>query len=172
MRWHADRESRGDKTIIFSDNIFALEHYARKLDRPFIAGYVTHNERQKLLVDFKNLKASLGRSSSRRLATPRSICRRRALSFRSPRILARAVRRRSDWSYPSPKTQREKGGANAYFYTLISKDTQEMYYSGKRQQFLVDQGYAFRVILPEEVLRRRSRGREGASKLQHKEGAA
>ena len=35
---------------------------------------------------------------------------------------------------------------NAFFYTLISRDTQEMFYSGKRQQFLVDQGYAFRVI--------------------------
>ena len=35
---------------------------------------------------------------------------------------------------------------NAFFYTLISRDTQEMFYSGKRQQFLVDQGYAFKVI--------------------------
>ena len=34
---------------------------------------------------------------------------------------------------------------NAFFYTLISRDTQEMYYSTKRQQFLVDQGYAFKV---------------------------
>ncbi len=35
---------------------------------------------------------------------------------------------------------------NAFFYTLISRDTQEMFYSTKRQQFLVDQGYAFKVI--------------------------
>ena len=35
---------------------------------------------------------------------------------------------------------------NAFFYTLVSTDTQEMYFSAKRQQFLVDQGYAFRVI--------------------------
>ncbi len=35
---------------------------------------------------------------------------------------------------------------NAFFYTLVSKDTQEMYYSTKRQQFLVDQGYAFKVV--------------------------
>jgi len=28
----------------------------------------------------------------------------------------------------------------------VSRDTQEMYYSAKRQQFLVDQGYAFKVI--------------------------
>ena len=29
---------------------------------------------------------------------------------------------------------------NAFFYTLVSRDTKEMYYSGKRQQFLGDQG--------------------------------
>lgn len=28
----------------------------------------------------------------------------------------------------------------------MSKDTQEMFYSTKRQQFLIDQGYAFKVI--------------------------
>lgn len=37
-------------------------------------------------------------------------------------------------------------GFNAFFYFLVSKDTQEMYYSTKRQQFLIDQGYSFKVI--------------------------
>ena len=36
-------------------------------------------------------------------------------------------------------------GYNAFFYSLVSKDTQEMYYSTKRQQFLIDQGYSFKV---------------------------
>jgi len=35
---------------------------------------------------------------------------------------------------------------NAFFYTLVSRDTQEMYFSTKRQQFLIDQGYSFKVI--------------------------
>jgi DNA excision repair protein ERCC-3 len=35
---------------------------------------------------------------------------------------------------------------NAFFYSLVCKDTLEMYYSAKRQQFLVDQGYQFKVI--------------------------
>jgi len=41
---------------------------------------------------------------------------------------------------------RSEHGFNAHFYSLVSQDTQEMYYSSKRQQFLVDQGYAFHVI--------------------------
>ena len=35
---------------------------------------------------------------------------------------------------------------NAFYYSLVSLDTQEMYYSAKRQQFLVDQGYSFKVV--------------------------
>jgi len=42
--------------------------------------------------------------------------------------------------------RRNDEGFNAFFYSLVSKDTQEMYYSTKRQQFLIDQGYAFKVI--------------------------
>lgn len=37
---------------------------------------------------------------------------------------------------------------NAFFYSLVSQDTQEMAYSTKRQRFLVDQGYSFKVICP------------------------
>lgn len=42
--------------------------------------------------------------------------------------------------------RRNDEGFNAFFYSLVLKDTQEMYYLTKRQAFLVDQGYAFKVI--------------------------
>lgn len=35
---------------------------------------------------------------------------------------------------------------NAFFYTLVSTDTQEMFYSSKRQQYLIDQGYTFKIV--------------------------
>ena len=35
---------------------------------------------------------------------------------------------------------------NAYYYSLVSADTRETYYSSKRQRFLVEQGYAFKVL--------------------------
>ena len=44
---------------------------------------------------------------------------------------------------PKPGSNEEY---NAHFYTLVSQDTQEMYYSTKRQRYLVDQGYAFTVV--------------------------
>lgn len=42
VKWH---EARGDKTIVFSDNIFALLSYARQLGRPFIYGDTSNRER-------------------------------------------------------------------------------------------------------------------------------
>ena len=35
---------------------------------------------------------------------------------------------------------------NAFFYTIVSKNTNEMIYSNKRHRFLVDQGYYFTII--------------------------
>ena len=35
VRYH---ERRGDKTIVFSDNVFALKHYAIKMNKPYIYG--------------------------------------------------------------------------------------------------------------------------------------
>jgi DNA excision repair protein ERCC-3 len=60
--------------------------------------------------------------------------------------------------------RRNDEGFNAFFYSLVSKDTQEMFYSTKRQQFLIDQGYSFKVIthldglddLPELVYKTRT----------------
>lgn len=59
--------------------------------------------------------------------------------------------------------RRNDEGFNAFFYSLVSRDCEEMYYSTKRQQFLIDQsvqtlirllfadilsrGYAFKVKL-------------------------
>ena len=60
--------------------------------------------------------------------------------------------------------RRDDEGFNAFFYSLISKDTLEMFYSTKGQQFLADHGYTFKVIahlegmgnIPELVYRTRN----------------
>ena len=44
-----------------------------------------------------------------------------------------------------PKANQTQGGFNAFFYTLVSTDTREVFYSSKRQQYLVDQGYTYKV---------------------------
>lgn len=138
-------EKRGDKIIVFSDNLFALKAYGLKLHKGLIYGETSAAERLLLLDNFQNndsvntiLLSKIGDTS---LDLPEATVliqisshygSRRQEAQRLGRIL-RAKRRNDE-------------GFSAFFYSLVSKDTREMYYSAKRQAFLVDQGYAFKVI--------------------------
>jgi DNA excision repair protein ERCC-3 len=157
-------ESRGDKVIVFSDNVYALEAYAKHLGKAYIHGQTGTHERLRILDNFQhNEQVSLpqyihnshgawltqeqintvflSKIGDTSLDLPEATCliqisshygSRRQEAQRLGRIL-RAKRRNDE-------------GFNAFFYSLVSKDTNEMYYSSKRQAFLVDQGYAFKVI--------------------------
>ena len=138
-------EKRGDKIIVFSDNVYALQAYAKKLRKAFIFGGTPQQERLQILENFQHndevntiFLSKIGDTS---LDLPEATCliqisshygSRRQEAQRLGRILR--AKRRND------------AGFNAFFYSLVSKDTQEMVYSAKRQAFLVDQGYAFKVI--------------------------
>ncbi|KAH7884672.1 P-loop containing nucleoside triphosphate hydrolase protein [Phlebopus sp. FC_14] len=138
-------EGRGDKIIVFSDNVYALEAYAKKLGKPYIHGGTGQVERMRVLQWFQhdsNVNTIfLSKVGDTSIDLPEATCliqisshfgSRRQEAQRLGRIL-RAKRRNDE-------------GFNAFFYSLVSKDTQEMFYSTKRQQFLIDQGYAFKVI--------------------------
>jgi DNA excision repair protein ERCC-3 len=138
-------EKRGDKIIVFSDNVYALERYALKLGKAYIYGGTPQNERMRILENFQHNEQVntifLSKIGDTSLDLPEATCliqisshygSRRQEAQRLGRIL-RAKRRNDE-------------GFNAFFYSLVSKDTDEMYYSSKRQAFLVDQGYAFKVI--------------------------
>jgi DNA excision repair protein ERCC-3 len=138
-------EKRGDKIIVFADNVYALRMYALKLNKPFIYGDTPQAERLRILDNFQHNEnintVFLSKIGDTSLDLPEATCliqisshygSRRQEAQRLGRIL-RAKRRNDE-------------GFNAFFYSLVSKDTQEMYYSSKRQAFLVDQGYAFKVI--------------------------
>ena len=138
-------EARGDKIIVFSDELYSLKQYALKLNKVFIYGSTGQAERMQVLQNFQfNPQVNtlfLSKIGDTSLDLPEATCliqisshygSRRQEAQRLGRIL-RAKRRNDE-------------GFNAFFYSLVSKDTQEMYYSSKRQAFLVDQGYAFKVI--------------------------
>jgi DNA excision repair protein ERCC-3 len=142
IKYHEDR---GDKLIVFSDNVYALEKYAKKLGKAYIYGDTPQAERLRILENFQhNPDVStifLSKIGDTSLDLPEATCliqisshygSRRQEAQRLGRIL-RAKRRNDE-------------GFNAFFYSLVSKDTDEMFYSSKRQAFLVDQGYAFKVI--------------------------
>ncbi|KJH42646.1 DNA repair helicase rad25 [Dictyocaulus viviparus] len=46
-------ERRNDKIIVFSDNVFALKKYAIEMNKPFLYGETSQNERMKILQNFQ-----------------------------------------------------------------------------------------------------------------------
>lgn len=44
------------------------------------------------------------------------------------------------------RSNASSSGSQSFFYSLISTDTMEMYFANKRRRYLVDQGYAYKVV--------------------------
>ncbi|PNF15472.1 DNA excision repair protein haywire [Cryptotermes secundus] len=143
VRYH---ERRGDKTIVFSDNVFALKHYAIKMNKPYIYGPTSQNERIQILQNFK-FNPKVNTIFVSKVADT---------SFDLPeanvliQISSHGGSRRQEAQRLGRILRAKKGAIaeeyNAFFYTLVSQDTMEMSYSRKRQRFLVNQGYSYKVI--------------------------
>lgn len=138
-------ERRGDKIIVFSDSVLALKEYAIKLGKPYIYGPTGQTERMRILKQFQtNPQINtifLSKVGDTSIDLPEATCliqisshfgSRRQEAQRLGRVLR--AKKRNDPNF------------KVYFYSLVSKDTEEMAYSAKRQQFLIDQGYSFSVI--------------------------
>ena len=171
MRLH---EARGDKVLVFSDNVFALRYYATQLNKPLIYGATSDAERLEFLHHFQHDPAIstlfISKVGDNSIDLPdvnviiqisSHFSSRRQEAQRLGRILrpkSAALGRLSDAGHKphAPHhTHRTphlllllcvlRVRSNAFFYTIVSKDTREMVYATKRQRFLVDQGYAFKV---------------------------
>lgn len=143
MRYH---ERRNDKIIIFSDVVFALRAYAKTMQRAFIDGQTSQNERMNILQNFVHNPA----------VSTIFISKVGDNSFDLPdanvliQISAHGGSRRQEAQRLGRILRAKKDHVgeeyNAYFYSLVSQDTEEMHFSTKRQRFLVNQGYSFKVI--------------------------
>ncbi|XP_060852417.1 general transcription and DNA repair factor IIH helicase subunit XPB [Rhopalosiphum padi] len=143
IRYH---EQRGDKTIVFSDNVFALKEYALKLSKPYIYGPTSQAERIQILQNFK-LNPKVNTIFVSKVADT---------SFDLPdanvliQISSHGGSRRQEAQRLGRILRAKKTAIaeeyNAFFYTLVSQDTMEMSYSRKRQRFLIDQGYSYKVV--------------------------
>lgn len=143
MEYH---EKRGDKVIVFSDNIYAIETIARKLERPFIHGGVGNVERQGILTYFQRTNEVntifLSRVGDTSIDLPgANVIIQISSHFGSRKQEAQRLGR-----ILRPKDSGKNDRFNAFFYTLVSKNTKEMFYAVQRQKFLTEQGYAFQVI--------------------------
>ncbi|KAJ3254849.1 hypothetical protein HDU77_003911 [Chytriomyces hyalinus] len=143
-------EQRGDKVIVFSDNVFALKHYATKLNRPYIYGGSSTADRLRTLQQFKYNPAVntifLSKVGDTSIDIPEASCLIQISSHYGSRRqeaqrLGRILRAKKNSTGNSATD-----GYNSFFYTLVSRDTEEVFYCSKRQQFLIDQGYSYDII--------------------------
>ncbi|KAJ3321073.1 hypothetical protein HDV06_004631 [Boothiomyces sp. JEL0866] len=122
-----------------------VQHYAEKLQKPYLYGGTSQSERIRLLQQFRFNPALntifLSKIGDTSIDIPEATCLIQISShFGSRRQEAQRLGR-----ILRPKKNCATK-VNAFFYTLVSKDTEEMYYATKRQQFLIDQGYEFKII--------------------------
>ncbi|XP_061831188.1 general transcription and DNA repair factor IIH helicase/translocase subunit XPB [Nerophis lumbriciformis] len=143
IRFH---ERRNDKIIVFADNVFALKEYAIRLNKPYIYGPTSQGERMQILQNFKHNPKINTIFISKVGDTSFDLPEANVLI----QISSHGGSRRQEAQRLGRVLRAKKGMIaeeyNAYFYSLVSQDTQEMAYSTKRQRFLVDQGYSFKVI--------------------------
>merc|ERR1719341_2043578 len=143
IRYH---ERRNDKIIVFSDNVFALKHYAVKLNKPYLYGPTSQGERLSVLQNFQHNPKVNTIFVSKVADTSFDLPEANVLI----QISAHGGSRRQEAQRLGRILRAKKGAIvdefNAFFYTLVSQDTQEMSFSRKRQRFLVNQGYAYKVV--------------------------
>ncbi|XP_038646115.1 general transcription and DNA repair factor IIH helicase subunit XPB [Scyliorhinus canicula] len=143
IRFH---ERRNDKIIVFADNVFALKEYAIKLNKPYIYGPTSQGERMQILQNFTHNPKINTIFISKVGDTSFDLPEANVLI----QISSHGGSRRQEAQRLGRVLRAKKGMVaeeyNAFFYSLVSQDTQEMAYSAKRQRFLVDQGYSFKVI--------------------------
>jgi len=141
-------EQRGDKIIVFSDNIFILKEFAKKLRRYYICGSVNLRERMQILSEFQESSACntifLSKVGDNAIDLPvANVIVQISSHYGSRRQEAQRLGR---ILRPKPQATTTAGGFNAFFYSIVSRDTQELYHANRRQQFLVEQGYNYQVV--------------------------
>ncbi|VAH63008.1 unnamed protein product [Triticum turgidum subsp. durum] len=148
IRFH--EQQRGDKIIVFADNLFALTAYAMKLRKPMIYGALTAMRRgHEFCTNSRTVQKSTLFSSLRWVITP-LISQRQMSSFKYHLMLVPGVKKLNGWDVFSGQRVSIKIGWQVEkkntmpFSILLYQLTHR--YSTKRQQFLIDQGYSFKVI--------------------------
>ncbi|KAL7709434.1 helicase [Lotmaria passim] len=144
VRQHLDA---GAKILVFCDHVMLLNEYGALLNAPVICGSTQHKDRLMIFSDFQSTSKinviCVSRVGDVSVNLPNANVVIQVSSHGGSRRqeaqrLGRILR---------PKDRAANGQTvDAYFYSIISMDTVEMSYAAHRTAFLVDQGYACRIM--------------------------
>jgi DNA excision repair protein ERCC-3 len=130
-----------DSIIVIGDYIDQLNQISLLMDAPIITGKTLNSDREKLYSLFRNGEIKLlivSKVANYAIDLPdASVAIQVSGTFGSRQEEAQRLGR-----IMRPK----KPNKQAYFYTIVSKDTVDQEYASKRQLFLTERGYKYTII--------------------------
>jgi DNA excision repair protein ERCC-3 len=138
----------GEPTLVIGQYIDQLDDLGNRLDAPVLKGETTVRERQRLYEAFRQGEITtlvVSKVANFSIDLPEaSVAIQVSGSFGSrqeeAQRLGRVLRPKAD-------------GRAARFYAIVARDTLDQEYAAHRQRFLAEQGYAYRIVDADDVLR-------------------
>jgi DNA excision repair protein ERCC-3 len=139
----------GEPTLVIGQYLDQLAQLAERLGAPIITGKTATAERQKLFEAFRRQEWPIlvvSKVANFSIDLPEaSVAIQVSGTFGSrqeeAQRLGRILRPKSD-------------GRQAHFYAVVSRDTNDQEFAARRQRFLAEQGYAYKIVDAEAVLQR------------------
>jgi len=137
-----------DQVLVIGQYLDQLQTLADHLDAPLITGATTIRERQRLFDAFRAGEVTrlvVSKVANFSIDLPEAaVAIQVSGSFGSRQEEAQRLGR-----IMRPKAD----GRTAHFYAVVSRDTVDQDFAAHRQRFLAEQGYAYRIVDAEDVLR-------------------
>lgn len=141
------RRHKDDMVLVIGQYIDQLKSLAKELDAPLITGQVPNKEREELYAQFKrgDIKVLVvSKVANFAVDLPdASVAIQVSGTFGSrqeeAQRLGRILRPKAD-------------GSPAFFYSLVTRESRDQEFAAKRQLFLTEQGYRYRISHSEEFL--------------------
>ncbi len=130
-----------EPTLIIGMYVDQVKHIAEQLGIPSLTGSTAQRKRDRLFDDFKTGRLSVLAVS--KVANFAVDLPDAAVAIQ----ISGTFGSRQEEAQRLGRILRPKPGANqAHFYSLVSRDTTEQDFAHKRQLFLCEQGYAYRIV--------------------------
>ena len=142
------RQHAGEPTLVIGQYLDQLDDLGNRLDAPVLKGETTVKERQRLYEAFRNGEITtlvVSKVANFSIDLPEaSVASQVSGAFGSrqeeAQRLGRVLRPKAD-------------GRAARFYAIVARDTLDQEFAAHRQRFLAEQGYAYRIVDADDVLR-------------------
>jgi DNA excision repair protein ERCC-3 len=148
---------KGSIALVIGTYVDQLERIAAELELPLVTGKTGERRREELYRDLREGKIRalvVSKVANHSIDLPdASLAIQVSGTFGSRQEEAQRLGR----------ILRPKSGENqAHFYALVSKDSVEEVFAQARQRFLCEQGYAYRIVAPGELMAGDEREAQGA----------